>query len=801
VNDQDDKHSNGLLPQATAFIAHMDVGEIVSTEKHVTTVIVDNGETEKVSFTTPVLHSKIPVEFESIKDFLAKPLLIQTIVWDDTMAIGFNLMNRSVITTLKANAYWLNKITGFGLIRGTANLRVMLNATPFCQGELLIRFVPNYADHVEANFAKLHGPNIPLAHATQQPHVYLNCRDSSAEMSVPYIAPTDFCDIASARYDWGNFMIDVLSPLEVGTALLNVADVSVYLWFTDIELAAPMVAQSKGSGLTTRVEPRRLELEKITHGGTISSALAATSQIAASFATIPSLTAVAAPASWIANALSGLASAFGYSKPIHSADLHQVIRQQDRYGACSDGVDASYPLSILSNNSLSISSDLSIRNEDEMSFNFLKQVEAYRETVAWTTASAVDASLYSKALAPGNTNMYSNFSEPAIGGHITTYRYGPPIWYFSNIFAYWHGSISVRIKIIKTQFHTGRLQITWTPTISVVNVPDITTGLIALREIVDIATSDEITLTLPWYIAQNYLPVADPSGSLDIKVINQLRAPEATSQTVRLLIFFKGGPDFEFALPQATTIHTPWQAQSKGLTSGCVGDAGECSFATYPSMSSMGELFTSTRQLLSRFQQIQFLDTTTFVAGNFCVWPWFAGGGSQTAGTGVLNAPNLGGDLYSFLAPLYAFYRGSMRLRYERGDGTGVNNCLKVSLVPSLFTPTTIPLGAGSTVYGRVGTLAWNTATISGTNISYVGTEPNVGPLSFSIPYMSKFKMAMSCLRTTNANDIIGVDQPLIGANVYGNVGGVGPSLSRAIGEDFQFLYFINTPPLFVSTT
>jgi hypothetical protein len=778
----------------------MDVGEVVKTEELTTTVFTDNGDVDTVSFINRTIHASIPIEYESIKDFLSKPLLINTFVWTTASAINTQLFTEATRTTLLSTAYWTNKMQGFGLIRGTVNYKVVINATPFVQGELLIRYVPCYADNTNAStdYSFLFGPNSKLEVKTQTPHVYLNCRESSAELSHPYINPKDFYEFVDGTSgDWGTLFIDVLAPLKTGSTLVSDVEVSIYAYFTDVELAAPMVAQSKESAIARAHSKDLPSLEsKVQAKGTISKSLSIVSKAASSFAEIPALAAVAGPAAWVTDALSGVASFFGYSKPPLDTAPHVVARHNDHFGATSTGTGCEYPLAMRHDNALTTTKDLSIRDVDELSWTFLKGVEAWNQTINWATSNVTADSLLSANLNPaylGNT-----YTNTTIAGHTVTYKVGPPAYYYSNIFKYWRGSISLRIKIIKTQFHTGRLQIVWTPSSTINVTPGLVNSIVALREIIDITTSDEINLDLPYYVPLNYLPMTGISGQLQIRVLNQLRAPETCSQDVQLVLFFKGGADLEFQVPTTTTVKSVYVAHAKSLTSSCVGNSGECGYSSYPAESSIGEIFTSLRQLLNRYTQIYFKDNS-IIEAPFYIWPWFSSGISQDGTTGLLLSPNHGGDIFSMVAPCYAFMRGGMKVRFDRvGTADGASSSVHASLIP--IAVGLGPIGTANPTPGTGSLINWNTASTAPA-IGITDTDVNVGPLPFMVPYQSQYKCALTYMGSNFTNGAIQKFTPTQSLNITGTIGVSNSSLYRAIAEDFNFSYFIACPPLFISTT
>jgi len=149
--------------------------------------------------------------------------------------------------------------------------------------------------------------------------------------------------------------------------------------------------------------------------------------------------------------------------------------------------------------------------------------------------------------------------------------------------------------------------ITWTPDNVAITAPT-TTGnsMLALRHIVDIRDGTEIELLLPYLVGTNY-SITDSfssssncSGQLDITVLNELRAPETCSTAMDILIYYSGGPDFEFAAPGRNNVY-PFMPQMADLDCGVIGGDKKLVQNTTNAEQSIGELFSSVKQILNKY--------------------------------------------------------------------------------------------------------------------------------------------------------------------------------------------------------
>lgn len=200
-------------------------------------------------YSTATLKDDIAVNNQSIVDFMEKPFMLHApVLWNTTdLRNAVVLGPYNVASYLSSNTLWANKLQGFNMVRGTAHLRVQVNGTPFMQGKLLVHFLPSAPQFAlnDPSYVAMH--NAKIASKSQQPYAILDVKDSVAVLSVPYITPVNWYDIKHTGYDWGTFYVSVMAPLEVGGSApqLNV-ELTVYMYFTDFEMAAPMCPQSGG---------------------------------------------------------------------------------------------------------------------------------------------------------------------------------------------------------------------------------------------------------------------------------------------------------------------------------------------------------------------------------------------------------------------------------------------------------------------------------------------------------------------------------------------------------------------------
>jgi len=769
-------------------------------------VVVDTGY-----YVKPI--DDTPVRDQSIIDFMCKDQIVAQFSWGlaSPHPKGLVITSLEPAGFLTSNAIWANKLQGYNLFRGKACLRVTLNANPFQQGKLIVAFMPfkTALSSIDASYAGMHSPitfgssDAAITIMSQLPHIIIDCRDSEGKIEIPYCAPTHWYDIKHGTYEYGTFLFGVYNAMDTGGLGENTVDVSVFLHFEDVELAGPMVAQST---LPTRgrrnIGAKDAEL-KTAGSHDISRALFAAARVGDILSNIPMMSDTMKTLSWTTRTIAGVVSALGYSKPLSQSAPGVYSKQWDRYGATCDGIDVTYPLALTCTNEIGLDNTCSIRDEDEMSMQFLLSRSYYTETITWPVGTASsDTPLFTKKIAPAL--LYSTGTVTKTS-RVYTLKFGGPLFYLSNgVFAFWRGGIQLKARIAKTPFHTGRLLVTWTPYAGSVVTPTKATSQLAMREIIDIRTSDEFNLVLPYIQPTSYLLSGSYSGQLDIFILNELRAPETCASHVDIMLSWAAADDLELQVTDQGSM-----APFSGQTDRTVIDSVIAGFPRKKvnlafSASSTGEICTSIKQLLARSclvnQTVQVNNSNTSLA----IYPWFAGVlyGDATNTKG----PNAGGDLFSYLSCMYALYRGPVRVKWSNGGASASLPSLSVTATntPTLaLTSKVIDACSANFATAGSGNVTWIPTNAAIKNLGACGVSLNNwdGAVGYTVPYYTEYRCSFMLHQTTSDNTPLQTDatQPYSMLQMMCRQNLAGYALARSFPEDYHLSYFIGCPPVFVS--
>lgn len=758
-------------------------------------------------------RSDYPVRDQAIADFMAKPWALATANWSTSSSANDVLYTLNIAPQLSIVSQWANKIQGYNLVRGTAVIRVVINANPFQQGKLLMSFVP-IAQNITGQLSRTKCLN----QKTQCPNVEIDCRDSTAILHIPYIAPTDFYSIADGYFDWGTMTLSVLSPLLIGGAGENTVQFTIFLSFEDFELAAPIVPQSGGAPKRKKASRPAKSVSSATYkesqamsGGSVSRALSATASAAGYLAEIPMLSTVGGTAAWVLRGASKVASFFGWSKPQNDTVPCISARRLANFMPNSTGNSNAANLGLYHDAGVETMPDMAGNDMDEMSFNYLKGRKAYVTKFTWASTDVSGTTLKGLSVVP------TTFYEPGVttlSGTVANWASHTPFSYLSKFFIYWRGSIEITLKIVKTDFHSGRLLITFTPLNSPTTTPTVQSSILALREIVDIRTQSEIKLRLPYLLASKYTATNASSGILEVKVLNELKNPETCSSTVNILVYASAGPDFELANPGNLTTkpNITFVPQVGGvdpdtdqtIIDKTIGNIELPPLDTDYAAMCMGEMFTSIKQLMSRYSPIVTAGAITgSAAGAFGFAP-FALPNVTLDPSGVLLKPIAGYDALAAFANGYAFYRGSVNVMTTyQFTGAQATTTASMQLYP-LSGKNGAAIVDQSTSYNA---LFSNTGDPTGTfvgcqNSGIQSFDHGPGIMEAKVPYYCPMHMTpVDPLASTSAAPSGFADPASYLA--ISTTGGGSPTykLYRSASDEYQLGYFLGFLPLFIDVT
>nr|ULF99882.1 MAG: hypothetical protein 2 [Triatovirus sp.] len=471
-----------------------------------------------------------------------------------------------------------NKLDGFTSFKATAVIKVMTNSHPFQCGRLLIAAapVPSLLG-ARKDFLFCH-----VGNAQNIQHVQMDInKDTEVILKVPFISPYNCYDLIDGKFDWGELQILVYSPLNsVASTCIRL---NVYAHLEDIQLGAPtsgevLIQQSAGPAAVDSARKREST-------GRLTGALASLGNGLVS----RSLKAV----SPLLSAGDAILSAAGWSKPILSKPSCVVLNRPEEGFAYMDGVDQSLVLAMTAGNAVENIPNLVGVGIDETDFHRLKRIPQFVSVFRYSNnienipncspsggiGDNVPQLLWSCAVSPScYLPACMNITPPATGGVVNPY---PLNWkqpttlnYITSPFLYWTGSLVYTFKFVKTDYHSGRVEISFHPFVNNLapgTTPD-TEWLnnrmdYVYRAVVDLRKNSEISVTVPYIAAQpwkrvsTYLDPMNPNppapgrvkdictGMLAVRALTPLFNTETVPGTIEVLVEMRAGDDFEVQGP------------------------------------------------------------------------------------------------------------------------------------------------------------------------------------------------------------------------------------------------------------
>lgn len=650
---------------------------------------------------------------DKLEDFFHRKIRVGSYKWvDDTY------MNEVIDTA----AYWRNpavknKLQNFELISYTLHVEVIINATPFHYSKLFLSGRPC------ARMTEAHSPNqfldnsiTQLLKVSQLYHVKSDVStNSTMEMELPFIYPRNYQPISDlfvtvptyTASPW-EVRLNSSSPLHFANPTSSVdVTVGVYVWASDVELTVPTSVLQSGSktgknprnkyikgfqaaadnvrtAAGVKIDPK--EIADREGGGFISNTMSTASSVLAMAEKVPVIGSYAGVARGVTTGIGSVASIFGFSRPV--ADITQDNVKTKAISnlfstATADGVDK---LALDPTQGVCIDPGIvGGTGLDEMAFAGIKQKETLFTTLLWFSSADVDDELMWANVTPLYCTVDSVTSRWAVSS----------LGFLAIPFSQWSGSIKYRFEIIKSQYHNGRIRISYEPSGAPLN-SDMNT---AYSKVVDISTTSDFEFSVPWsqpepyksvspklsqqyYIAPGGIKNYNPdlcNGIIYVSVVNELTSPD-DSTPIYVNVYISGGEDFEVAVPSTRVLNTLSHIPIPDPVA--VTQSDEVTLST-PDMSTSlfgsptppdvvarkkevfnGESYASFRALLKRYARgdsIELIGGGELPTLNNYLLRIFPYGHSEPSGISPNLAPM---SLLELVTHSYGFYRGSIRQKF-----------------------------------------------------------------------------------------------------------------------------------------
>lgn len=744
---------------------------------------------------------------QDIKEFLAKPIELQTgSISSSDNATTFP--NIEVLQSHLANAVSACKVSGFLGIRATQVFRLQINANRMQQGRYIMFWLPLGGAGTVAganSTVELALRTTNKTTVTQLPHVEIDINNTTeAILEVPFISIFPYFPLGGAtttNHSLGIVRLYPYSPLSVPSGS-STASYSIYSTLKDIKLVGPTIPQmALGRKIPVGRPSDPTTSEQAEAGiGPISGMAKKVSVLGDSIASaFPALSVITAPVSWAADIIGGVASVFGWSNPIDLSEVSRAVQTIQPWANNCDMPDAAMPISLFGRNQVEILPGFAGSDIDEMSIDYIKTIPAYISSFTFTTSHHIGDSLYNLPITMDSFKTTFTDTGPQV------INVNTPVAYLSKFFQVWRGSVRLTLKIVKTEFHSGRIEVIYIPQEPTgVNGDAPTTSTrdnraFTHREIIDIRSGNQIDILVPYVSIVPWRAINEVLGNVQIYVINPLVAPSNVSSTITFLVEVAGGTDLMYNIPRTHNM-TPviptvpqmafaTKSNQHAVVTRVIGNSTVTDHNYFESRACIGEQVLSISQLL-KHSEIYINETTVGTNDNFYFDPFSLACSYNNAGTivGIVSGEIM--DNFTMFSNCYLFSRGGIRIRSCVAETTTSTFMPVVSYMDYAYS--------GTTPYAGFST---NTTTYAArpNNLHLFQNEIFRGGAEIQIPQYGRTHSRINSAKRYIASGISSVNYTTIGAvnpviNVKFSTVGL-TRIFRQVADDFQLGFWLSTPP------
>lgn len=792
------------------------------------TYFMDNDKTMELDLSTP--HDPTPANMALVPDlssYLSRPAKIFTFTWGVGGTAG--LLTSISPWSLFFNVVPIkNKLQNFRYIRCNLHVKFVINASQFYYGSLGAFYQPlvtDLGDKSGAAVAYTPGRQVVVS---QRNHVWLNPQSvTSAEIVLPFLHYRNFLDLNanSASINMGELGIWEYAKLQSANGVTTGGvTVNAYAWATDVELSgASSAAILQGKQYTA---------------GPVSGPASTVQKVAGRLKDIPVIGPFATATEVVAGAVGDVARFFGYTnvpitddvKPIKSLAFHTL--------ASSTISEPINKLSLQPDAETSVGMHHGDNMLDPLVIKDFIARESFLCGTAWSTTDSEGRVLFTSAVTPELFEFGGNAPQVA--------TFPTPLSFASSFFQYWNGDIIFKFRIIKSQYHRGRLNICWDVGINAAPLMPSVGDPSVFNVVVDLDEEDEVEVRVPYTQAVPFLNLVKnnnspwsngPSpgfnypgnGTIQVKVLNTLTAPVSTSGIV-IQVFVRGAENLHFASPaNLYQYESVYQLQGRMVTFNDQSIGEEC----YKEM--FGENIISFRELLHRQSKACTYNIDKDLATNAWAGDYmdinipinripraygYALNGWHFA-VATVGAPGSYPFNYVRSHPLikmlacFVGYKGSVNWTLNARMVGSADAATHVSVCRNTDPPSAKPTGSGflnsaskSTVAYKMNDEGWAIDPSGASGIALTNQRTQAG-LSFNIPYYNNYKFEVA-----NFNKIYntavsgwGVEKDYYNIHVFRKNTLNTPDNDLSIdaycgtGPDFDFVYFLNCPVLYWRST
>lgn len=443
-------------------------------------------------------------------EWFSRPIKIKTYSWLENTRINddfnpwYDYFNNPEIR---------NKLRGFSRLQATMHLKLIVNASPYQYGLGIMSYLPMAPESSIATFDNrwsggvtdelltgeytLTGGTTPgnLMVYTCRPHALFHPQDNSGcEMTLPFCYYKNWLNLDSSLTELQQMgRIRLYTPMDLltaGTASINPVTVTIYAWCDMHKVAGPSyVVQAKDE-----------------YGDRpVSTAMSVASGVAKSLSTVPQLGPYAMATSTALASLGTAARWFGYTNPPIISDTHSTALNYMPNFA-SPEISSQYDkISLDPKCEVTVDSrTVGLDGVDHMAISHLVSRSVSYNMADWSPTMTVATPLLIQHVTP-MVFCQMGYVAASTGLNAKAIQMTPGCQ-VGTLFDFWSGNIKYKFTALASQFHRGRLMLTYEPDGFLSTYTDASyTGPRVISKIWDISECPTLEFEVPWMSANAML--------------------------------------------------------------------------------------------------------------------------------------------------------------------------------------------------------------------------------------------------------------------------------------------------------
>lgn len=465
----------------------------------------------------------------SYADFFSRPVQIAQYEWSENTAFPDTFI--SPWHAYFANQMIWSKLQGFSRLRANLKLKFVVNGSPFRYGEAMVSYRPlfNYSagsdssstwtnsgqpffsggdiagDHAHETLnpaafspgAVAHGDATLMARS-QRMNIKLSPQtNKGGEMTLPFIYYKDALPLLDPRPIAGS--LTALALKELGTLVIeNVVNltstaaanaspvtVTLFAWAEDVEVWGP-------TSSTLDVVQGDDENADATKPSYVASAVA---DSARALSGVPIIGPYAMATSFAADAVSKILKFFGWSNPPIITGVMGIVPKTSFLNPNPRMSFADEVVALDGKNEVTVDPrTVGVPPADELCVDSFCKRSCIFDRFTWQVTDGPATALATLPVTP--TYYRASWVNNPVGDFDCARVTMSPACYASQLFNLWRGTFCLRIRVVCSQFHRGRLLVSWDPNPSYATA-DGQAGR-QISDVLDLASANELVFKVPF---------------------------------------------------------------------------------------------------------------------------------------------------------------------------------------------------------------------------------------------------------------------------------------------------------------